>query len=267
MKKHHKNTVRPKKQLGQHFLVDPIITLDIIQAFELFEQADVILEIGPGMGVLSEHLITKYGERYHAIELDRESIHYLKKHYPSLGDRLIHHDVLRFDFELFEGKSIAIIGNFPYNISSQIIFKVLENKENIIGVVGMFQKEVAQRLCAPPNNKIYGIQSVLLQAYFDRDYLFDLGAEAFDPAPNVQSGVIRLTRNGTEKLDCDEQILKKIVKRGFQNRRKTLRNALKSLNLPPSDELDQWFSKRAEQLSVEDFISLTNYTQQHGGII
>ncbi|HPX06413.1 MAG TPA: 16S rRNA (adenine(1518)-N(6)/adenine(1519)-N(6))-dimethyltransferase RsmA [Tenuifilaceae bacterium] len=248
--------VRPKKQLGQHFLNDENIALKIVESLE-GDQADSILEIGPGMGVLTKHLLPKYGSKFYAAEIDNESVTYLNSQYPALTPNLISGDFLRMRLDTqFTGK-LAIIGNFPYNISSQIFFKVLENKEMIPEVVGMIQKEVAQRLAEKPGTKTYGILSVLLQAYYDITYLFTVNENVFTPPPKVKSAVIRLTRNSTQKLACDEKLFVRVVKAAFNQRRKTLRNSLKSgfgvINIQ-STMLDL----RPERLSVEQFVELTN---------
>ncbi len=248
--------VRAKKHLGQHFLKDLSIAERIANAISGHGDVEKLLEVGPGMGVLTDFLIERKFD-LHLIDIDQESIAYLHKKYPDLGDKIIQGDFLQMDVgSLFEDK-FAIIGNFPYNISSQIFFKVLEARSQVTEVVCMLQKEVAERIASPKGNKDYGILSVLLQAYYDIEYLFSVPPEVFDPPPRVNSGVIRLTRNKVEKLDCDEKLFKKVVKAGFGNRRKTLRNCLKPFNLPAEFNTHPILNLRAEQLDVADFIFLT----------
>jgi len=241
--------VRPKKHLGQHFLKDKNIAEKIV--FSLQSTGLPVLEIGPGTGILTELLIKKKFEDFSVIEIDRESIAYLHDRFSTLN--IIEGDFLEFDIQ----KRLALIGNFPYNISSQIFFRVLDARQHVQEVVCMIQKEVADRIASKEGNKTYGILSVLLQAYYKIDYLFKVSPGVFHPPPKVNSAVIRLTRNEVATLPCDEVIFKKIIKQGFQNRRKTLRNALKNLNLPGSVYALPIMDKRAEQLSVYDFISLT----------
>lgn len=246
--------VRAKKHLGQHFLRDLRAAENIVNALELHGGYSDVLEIGPGMGVLTQYLLTKENYTTHVIEIDSESVVYLKEHFPPLIPRIIEGDFLKKNVaDLFSDK-FAIIGNFPYNISSQIFFKVLEMPDAIPEVVCMLQKEVAQRIASPPGNKDYGILSVLLQAFYDIKYLFTVPPGAFDPPPKVQSGVIRLQRNDTKQLACDHKLFFRVVKTGFNQRRKTLRNALKPLGPIPEHAL---LDKRAEQLSVENFVELT----------
>jgi 16S rRNA (adenine1518-N6/adenine1519-N6)-dimethyltransferase len=248
--------VKAKKHLGQHFLTDLSIAERIAQAVTGHHGADKVLEIGPGMGVLTDFLKDQPLELF-MIEIDRDSISYLKKKYPDLTDRIIEGDFLKMNLEEYFKEKYAITGNFPYNISSQIFFKVLEVKDQVTEVVCMLQKEVAERIASPKGNKDYGILSVLLQAYYDISYLFTVPPEVFDPPPRVNSGVIRLVRNNVEKLDCNEKLFKQVVKAGFGNRRKTLRNCLKPFNLPAEFNTHLILDKRAEQLDVADFIFLT----------
>ena len=250
-------SVKPKKFLGQHFLKDEGIAKRIVDSLLPNEQYNRVLEVGPGMGVLTKYL-QKREEELYLIELDRESIPYLHTHFPTLRERIIEGDFLQFHLLKTISSPLAIIGNFPYNISSQIFFRVLEYRDDIPQVVGMLQKEVAERLCAKPGKKDNGILSILLQTWYDCEYLFDVDASVFNPPPKVQSGVIRLQRNERKSLGCDESLFKSVVKSGFQQRRKTLRNALKSLNLPTEMADMPILQKRAEQLGVEDFITLTN---------
>ena len=247
--------VRAKKHLGQHFLKDLGIARDIAHSLSLNNYSKV-LEVGPGMGVLTQFLIRLDIEIF-VIEIDRESVSYLKKHYPELDSHLIEGDFLKLPLQEIFKEPIAIIGNFPYNISSQILFKAIDHKDLIPEIIGMFQKEVAERLVSPPGSKKYGIISVLLQCYYDVEYLFTVDETVFDPPPKVKSAVIRLRRNVRDKLDCDERKFIQVVKTAFGQRRKTLRNALKSLNLVDENTAIKYLSLRAEQLSVEDFMNLT----------
>ena len=248
-------TVRPKKHLGQHFLKDLSIAKKIVDSLSYHKEYNKLLEIGPGTGVLTDFLIQKKEREFSVIEIDKESIDFLKIKYPELT--ILEGDFLRFDIKSISSGNYGIIGNFPYNISSQIFFKVLEDKDRVMEVVCMLQREVAQRIASPPGNKDYGILSVLLQAYYKIQYLFTVDENVFNPPPKVKSGVIRLTRNENQKLDCDEKLFFRVVKQGFNNRRKTLRNALKPLNLDPEVISEKILDKRAEQLSVEDFVYLT----------
>jgi len=245
--------VRAKKSLGQHFLKDQNIAVKIVNSLDTPPSGQV-LEIGPGTGVLTAYLIENTKFRTTVIEIDRESVAYLNKRYPSLD--IIEADFLRVDLGKYFSTPFSIIGNFPYNISSQIFFRILDLRQQIPSVVCMIQKEVAERIAAPPGNKTYGILSVLLQAYYDIDYLFTVSQSVFSPPPKVKSAVIRLTRNQTEKLDCNEKLFFKVVKTAFNQRRKTLRNALKGL-FPGTIPQAEILSLRAERLSVEQFVELT----------
>ncbi|MFC2151196.1 16S rRNA (adenine(1518)-N(6)/adenine(1519)-N(6))-dimethyltransferase RsmA [Bacteroidota bacterium] len=249
-------SVRPKKSLGQHFLKDENIARKIVNAIDGLEQKNV-LEIGPGTGVLTSLLLERNDINFYAIEVDSEAYEFLSATYLSLGKNLIFKNFLKFNLKDYFNESLTIIGNFPYNISSQIFFKVLENRDIVMNVVCMIQKEVADRIKASHGNKTYGILSVFLQAFYDIDYLFTVSPNVFNPPPKVNSAVIHLKRNSRKVLDCNEDLFFKIVKLGFNQRRKTLRNSLKSilLNLPTDNEI---FGKRPEQLNVEDFICLTN---------
>ena len=251
--------VKPKKRLGQHFLKDLSIAQDIVNGLVDIAGVTRVLEIGPGTGVLSDMLIADHTfEQLVLMDLDKESIAFLNNKYTKDDADIIYADFLKEDIAaIFEQKRFSIIGNFPYNISSQIFFKVLDMKEQVGEVVCMLQKEVAQRIASKEGNKDYGILSVLLQAYYDIEYLFTVPPEVFNPPPKVNSGVIRLIRNETKQLDCDEKLFKQVVKAGFNMRRKTLRNALKPLNLPASLIENEVLNKRAEQLSVADFVALT----------
>lgn len=245
--------VKAKKFLGQHFLTDENIAAKIVES--LSPDTQRVLEIGPGMGVLTKYLITRANTDFHVVEIDRESVAYLHNHYPTLD--VIEGDFLKYDLTYLFHDSFSIIGNFPYNISSQILFKVFDNREQITEVVGMFQKEVAERVAAGPGNKTYGILSVLLSAFYDIEYLFTVHEHVFNPPPKVKSAVIRLRRNNVHRLDCDEKLFIQVVKAGFNQRRKTLRNALRQLNLPLDSIGEDILAKRAEQLSVEQFIQIT----------
>lgn len=250
--------VKAKKHLGQHFLTDKNIAEKIVNSLRFADQYKTVLEVGPGMGILSDYLLQKTAYQTHLIDLDGESFNYLQKKYPTLGDRLIHGDFLELNFkEKFSGK-LGIIGNFPYNISSQILFKILEHRDQVTEVVGMFQKEVAQRCAEKPGSKEYGILSVFLQAYYQVEYLFTVKAGVFNPPPKVLSAVIRLTRNNVEQLDCDEKLFWQVVKAGFNQRRKTLRNALSALINKEALKDEPMLELRAERLSVADFVALTN---------
>ncbi len=260
----HYFVVRPKKHLGQHFLSDPNIARRIVAALQLPGAVRQVLEIGPGMGVLTQYLLENPAYQTSVVEIDAESVAYLKQHYPALESRIFATDFLKQNLaELFPAQPLAIIGNFPYNISSQIFFSVLNNRQQVREVVGMLQKEVAQRLAEPPGSKTYGILSVLLQAYYRIEYLFTVPPHVFVPPPKVESAVVRLTRNATERLDCDEKLFFRVVKQAFQTRRKTLRNALKPFGLPAEATTDAIFDKRAEQLGVAEFVGLTQRVAQH----
>lgn len=250
--------VRAKKHLGQHFLTDKNIAEKIVNSLQTTNQYNQVLEVGPGMGILSDFLLAKPEFETYLIDIDAESYEFLKKKYSNLGERLINGDFLELDFATVFPSKFAIIGNFPYNISSQILFKVLDNRNQVIELVGMFQKEVAKRCAERPGSKEYGILSVFLQAYYKVEYLFTVKPGVFNPPPKVNSAVIRLSRNEVETLDCDEKLFWQIVKAGFNQRRKTLRNALASVI--PKEKMgdDPIFELRAERLSVDDFVELTN---------
>ncbi|MDR1764073.1 MAG: 16S rRNA (adenine(1518)-N(6)/adenine(1519)-N(6))-dimethyltransferase RsmA [Dysgonamonadaceae bacterium] len=249
-------SIRPKKSLGQHFLKDLSVATRIANALPA-DSALPVLEIGPGQGVLTQFLLER-PQNLTVVELDRDSVAYLSTHFPALQGKIIEADFLKLDLgSIFSGQ-FMVIGNYPYNISSQIFFKVLEYKDKIPVCAGMVQKEVAERLASAPGRKAYGIISVLLQAWYDIEYLFTVEPDVFDPPPKVRSAVIRLTRNSRTALDCDESLFRAVVKTAFNQRRKTMRNSLKSL-LEDRRELaaEPIFNKRPEQLSVEDFIGLT----------
>lgn len=248
--------VRAKKHLGQHFLNDENIAGKIADTLTV-QGYDEVLEIGPGMGVLTKYLLKK-NVRTHVVEIDPESVAYLKEHYPELSGRIISEDFLKYDVrEVLKDKPFAIIGNFPYNISSQILFKTLEMRDQVPEFSGMFQKEVAERVCEKEGSKTYGILSVLVQAFYDAEYLFTVSEQVFTPPPKVKSGVLRLRRKEDFRLPCNEKLFFRIVKTAFGQRRKTLRNSLKTLGLSDILKEDTIFGQRPEQLSVQDFIRLT----------
>lgn len=264
-KKQEEGAVRAKKHLGQHFLKDEDIAEQIAGTLTLKGYKNV-LEIGPGMGVLTKHLLKRDLDLV-AMDLDAESIVYLNHSFPlehteilQKNNRLnvIEADFLKFDLtELYGDEPFAITGNFPYNISSQIVFKMLEMREQIPEFSGMFQKEVAQRICEKPGSKTYGILSVLVQAFYEAEYLFTVAPTVFDPPPKVDSGVLRLIRRDEQKLACDERLFFKVVKTAFNQRRKTIRNSLKTFDLSNNLKEDTIFDQRPEQLSVADFVTLT----------
>ena len=254
--------VRAKKSLGQHFLIDLDVAQRIAATVDDYKQLP-LLEVGPGMGVLTQFLLQN-GHDLKVVELDGESVDYLNANFPALEGRIIEKDFLKLDLREAMGEGdMVVIGNYPYNISSQILFHVLDYKDQVKCCSGMFQREVAQRIAAGPGSKTYGIVSVLLQAWYDIEYLFTVDENVFDPPPKVKSGVIRLVRNDVEHLDCDERLFKSVVKTSFGQRRKTLRNSLRGM-IPPESmvRLDEHygdvFKKRPEQLSVAEFVELTN---------
>ena len=250
--------VKPKKNLGQHFLKDTEIAKHIAETLDGFPLLPV-LEVGPGTGMLTRYLIEKK-RNLTVVEIDRQSTAYLREHFPELKNKIIENDFLKLDLgKLYNNSAFCLIGNYPYNISSQIFFKVLDYKNIITCCAGMIQKDVAERIIAPPGNKTYGILSVLLQTWYNIEYLFTVSEQAFIPPPKVKSAVVRLTRNKREKLDCNEKLFKSVVKTGFNQRRKMLRNSLKSL-LPDESRLpdDPLLNQRPEQLSIAQFEELTN---------
>lgn len=252
--------VQPKKNLGQHFLKDAGIAGRIAGSLT-GEGYDSVLEIGPGMGVLTGFLLERGFRDFRVIEIDNESVHYLHEHFPELKG-ILTGDFLSMDLDAYFPHKMGIIGNFPYNISTQILFKVLKHREKVVEVTGMLQKEVAERICAGPGSKTYGILSVLLQAFYKAEYLFTVSEHVFQPPPKVKSGVIRLTRNSVESLDCDEALFFRVVKASFNQRRKTLRNSVRSaFELKREDYLE--FGLRPEQLSVEQFVKLTRWVDEN----
>jgi len=252
--------IRPKKNLGQHFLKDKGIASRVVSSLT-GTGCNSVLEIGPGSGILTEYLLERNFDDFRIIEIDNESVHYLKERFPGFTN-IIRGDFLTMNIDdYFEGK-LAIIGNFPYNISSQILFRVLEYRNKVIEVCGMFQKEVAERICSAPGSKTYGILSVLIQAYYTAEYLFTVPEHVFAPPPKVKSGVIRLKRNEISDLGCNESLFFRIVKAAFNQRRKMLRNSVKAVfQLKSEDYLD--FGLRPEQLSVDGFINLTNWVEKN----
>ncbi len=253
-------SVRAKKRLGQHFLQDENIAKEIAGTLE--HTTKKALEIGPGMGSLTKYLLKDWGNDLWVSEVDNESVEYLNTHYPELKPNIIYGDFLQLDLTTNFGKEeISLIGNFPYNISSQILFKALDNKDMIVQIVGMFQKEVGKRICSPPGNRDYGILSVLIQAYYETEYLFDVAPECFIPPPAVNSGVIKLKRKTNATIGCDEVLFKKVIKTAFNQRRKKLSNALSGLIDSKKINPDIGH-KRAEQLSWEDFEALTNVIEE-----
>ena len=255
-------TVKPKKSLGQHFLTDENIARSIADTLDNYPNTP-ILEVGPGMGVLTQYLIAKKHDLT-VVELDHESVEYLQEHFPELEGRIVEKDFLKLDLsELFPG-DFCVIGNYPYNISSQIFFKILDYKDRIPCCSGMIQKEVAERMAASPGGKTYGILSVLMQAWYEIEYLFTVPEHVFNPPPKVKSAVIRMTRNRVRQLGCDERLFKQIVKTAFNQRRKTLRNSLRSLVGKECEILsEQIFDERPERLSVQQFIDLTNRLENY----
>lgn len=255
--------VKAKKHLGQHFLKDESIAKDIADALTL-QGYNKVLEIGPGMGVLTKYLLDKDIETW-VIEIDTESVEYLNAHYPKLHGKMLSKDFLKYNIsEAFGDAPFAIIGNFPYNISSQIVFRALEMRERIPEFAGMFQKEVAERICEKKGSKTYGILSVLVQAFYDAEYLFTVPEHVFNPPPKVKSGVLRLRRKENFHLKVDEALFFNVVKIAFNQRRKTLRNSLKTYNLSDNLKEDSIFDLRPEQLSVDQFIELTKKIAANG---
>jgi 16S rRNA (adenine1518-N6/adenine1519-N6)-dimethyltransferase len=257
------STVRAKKHLGQHFLKDQNIAQKIAETLT-GHGYDTVLEIGPGMGVLTEFILQSPFV-LHVVEIDRDSVAYLKEHFPVLEGKIYERDFLKFPLkEVFGDKPLAIIGNFPYNISTQIVFKVLEQRHLIPEFSGMFQKEVAERICETKGSKTYGILSVLVQAFYEANYLFTVPPHVFSPPPKVQSGVLQLIRKPDFQLPCNEKLFFSVVKSAFNQRRKTLRNSLKSVGIPEVLKEDSIFDLRPEQLSTEAFIALTQKLEEHG---
>lgn len=253
--------VRPKKNLGQHFLTDSKIASRIADTLDDFANLPV-LEVGPGTGMLTKHLLEK-SSNLKVVEIDKESIAYLNEHFPQLHGNILEQNFLTMDFKQHWDGQFCVIGNYPYNISSQIFFKVLDNKDLIPCCTGMIQKEVAERMAASHGSKAYGILSVLMQAWYDIEYLFTVNEGAFNPPPKVKSAVIRLIRNDRKKLGCNESLFKSVVKVTFNQRRKMIRNPIKAV-LPQGIVLPEYelLIKRPEQLSIEQFVELTNWVEQ-----
>lgn len=259
--KFNQHQVKAKKYLGQHFLNDESVAQKIADSLSMKGYKNV-LEIGPGMGVLTKYLLEKDITTY-VIEIDTESVEYLQANYLNLAPRIIEKDFLKYDLnEVFNEEAFGIIGNFPYNISTQIVFKTLEMRNQIPEFSGMFQKEVAQRICSKEGSKVYGILSVLVQAFYNAEYLFTVPPNVFNPPPKVESGVLRLLRKEDYSLPCDEKLFFKTVKAAFQQRRKTLRNSLKTFNLSDNLKANSIFGRRPEQLSVQEFVELTQLIEK-----
>ncbi len=257
------NSVKPKKFLGQHFLTDLNVAHRIADTVDACPGIPV-LEVGPGMGVLTQYIIPKERE-FKVVEIDFDSVPYLHEHFPQLGDNIIEGDFLKMNLhDVFDGRPFVLTGNYPYNISSQIFFKMVENRDLIPCCTGMIQKEVAERMAAKPGTKSYGVLSVLIQAWYDVEYLFTVDENVFNPPPKVKSAVIRLTRNTKAELGCDEKLFRRIVKTVFTMRRKMMRNGMKQILGKDSPMLaDPLFTNRPEQLSVQEYIDLTNKVCEH----
>ena len=247
--------MKTKKSLGQHFLIDETVNTRIIESIQKCNNFESIVEIGPGMGALTKHIIALKHPHFHVVELDDRFVEILPQKFPVLKDKIIHEDILHVDIESLKLPSpILLVGNFPYNISTQIVFKILENRDSFSGMIGMFQKEVAKRICAPNKSKDFGLLSVLTQAYFDTEYLFDVPPTSFNPSPKVNSGVMMMTVK--PNIEIDYKKLLGLTKAAFNQRRKTLRNSLKSLNIETSLH-EKYFNLRPEQIMVEDFVLLS----------
>ena len=256
------NSVKPKKFLGQHFLIDLQIAKKIADTVDACPSIPV-LEVGPGMGVLTKYLMQK-DRPLKVVEIDRESVPYLQEHFPALKDSIIEADFLQLDLrQVFDGQPFVLTGNYPYNISSQIFFHMLKHKDLIPCCTGMIQKEVAERIAAKPGSKAYGVLSIMIQAWYDVEYLFTVNENVFNPPPKVKSAVIRMKRNNSEHLGCDENLFRRIVKMVFTMRRKMMRNGMKQI-LPKDCPLlnDEIFNKRPEQLSVAEYVELTNRVEK-----
>ena len=252
--------VRPKKNLGQHFLTDLSIAKRIADTVDACPDIPV-LEVGPGMGVMTQYIVEK-PRPFKVVEIDRESVDYLNEHFPKLRENILGEDFLRMDLrQVFDGQQFVLTGNYPYDISSQIFFKMLDNRDLIPCCTGMIQREVALRMASQPGNKQYGILSVLIQAWYDVEYLFTVEPGVFNPPPKVQSAVIRMTRNKVQKLGCNEELFKRVVKTTFNQRRKMLRVSLKQMlpaDSPFFNDNASMLTMRPEQLSIQEFVELTN---------
>jgi 16S rRNA (adenine1518-N6/adenine1519-N6)-dimethyltransferase len=255
-----RSRVYPKKSLGQHFLKDKTTARRIADSLT-GKGYNTVLEIGPGMGMLTGYLLDRGFNDFRVIEIDNESVYYIKKHFPELNN-VIAGDFLSLDIDRFFTDKMAVIGNFPYNISTQIFFKVLKHREKVVEIAGMLQREVAERICAGPGSKTYGILSVLLQAFYDTEYLFTVPENVFSPPPKVKSGVIRLIRNNIKNLGCDEVLFFRVVKSCFNQRRKTLRNSVRAAFDLMRDDYQE-FGLRPEQLSVDQFVQLTRWIDEN----
>ncbi len=255
--------VKPKKSLGQHFLTDKNIARKITSSLSI-QNYDHVIEVGPGTGMLTEFLLEKDNIDITLVEIDRESADYLRKRFPGISEKIAEQDFIKYPLGDVHDSPLAIIGNFPYNISSQIFFKILENRHLVKEVVCMLHKEVAMRIISPPGSKVYGILSVLLQAFYNTEFLFNVGPMVFSPPPKVNSAVIRLTRKTGFRLECNEQLFFRIVKTGFNQRRKMLRNSLSAF-LGEKKAGHPLLSKRPEQLTVDDFANITNYIESTAG--
>lgn len=254
--------MKAKKSYGQHFLTSEAIAERIGNSLLLTDQYDHVLEVGPGKGMLTKYLLNQ-NYQLTVVEADRDMVGYLQVHYPSLSPQIISKDFLKLKLDdLFDNQTFGIIGNFPYNISSQIVFKMLEYKSQVPELVGMFQKEMAERIVAPPGNKTYGVISVLTQAFYSGEYLFTVNKGSFNPPPKVQSAVIRLTRKPEQQLGCDEKLFRRVVKQAFSQRRKMLRNTMKTFVKGDDILKETLFTQRPEQLSLEDFVQLTNWIDE-----
>ena len=253
--------MKAKKSFGQHFLINEDITHEIAYSLTLKNAYEKVVEVGPGKGVLTKYLLEREFGLF-AVEADRDMVQYLNKHYPQLRDSIIPADFLKVDLNLFlKGEPFALIGNFPYNISSQILFKMLDYRDQIPEMVGMFQKEVAERVVAKPGSKTYGVISILIQAYYEGEVIIHVGPENFSPPPKVQSAVIRMVRKENKDIGCDEKLFKQIVKQAFSQRRKMLRNTMKAFLKDDPILNEEFFKQRPEQLSLEDFIQLTKWVE------
>src|SRR5690554_6884904 len=256
-------SVQPKKHLGQHFLTDENTCKKIVDQFQGYKNTGNVLEIGPGMGAITKYFLDIEGINLHVMEVDRDSVAYLDNAYPQLQGKIHSSDFLKTDLSpFFKGEPFAVVGNFPYNISSQILFHCIDHRNQVPEIMGMFQKEVAQRVAEAPGSKKYGILSVLMQTYYDIEYCFTVSENVFNPPPKVKSGVIRCLRNGRKQLPCNEELFKRIVKSTFNQRRKTIRNGLKvilDVQLLPEHP---FLKQRAETLSVDDFIELTQLVEK-----
>jgi 16S rRNA (adenine1518-N6/adenine1519-N6)-dimethyltransferase len=255
--------IRAKKHLGQHFLNDENIAKKIVDSLLECNKGATVIEVGPGTGVLTKYLAPALQNNFWALDVDTDSVPYLKQHYPEIADHVLLQDFLEFDIKSIIPGKFNVVGNFPYNISSQILFKVLDHRHDVDCVVGMFQKEVAMRLAEKPGSKTYGIISVLLQTYYDIEYSFTVNENVFTPPPKVKSAVIRLTRNKRHTLSCNEDLFTKVVKTTFNQRRKQIRNSIRPIITIDDALLPPVFQQRPEQLSVEEFIALTDFVEKH----